>query len=256
MANLKVLSLGAGVQSTTIALMVGAGEIEPPDVAIFADTGWEPTAVYDHLDWLEGQPLPFPIHRVETANIAQAIIERNHFTGIPWHIVKEDGTPTVGRRACTNEFKLKPIAREVRRLLGNPGYIKPATVEMWLGISTDEAHRMKPAPQQYIHRVYPLIERRMSRQDCRSWLHRHGYPLPPKSSCVGCPMHDNGYWRHMKANWPDEWAEATAVDEKMRETKPGEYMHWSRVPLKLADLGDDPRQIDLFGGECDGICGT
>ena len=61
---LIVLSLGAGVQSSTLLLMAEAGEIEPrPDAAIFADTGWEPAAVYQHLDWLETQT-SIPIHRV------------------------------------------------------------------------------------------------------------------------------------------------------------------------------------------------
>lgn len=45
--RLRALSLGAGVQSTTMALMAAHGEIQPmPDCAIFADTGWEPKAVY------------------------------------------------------------------------------------------------------------------------------------------------------------------------------------------------------------------
>ena len=35
-----VLSLGAGVQSSTLALMAAKGEVTPmPDVAVFADTG-------------------------------------------------------------------------------------------------------------------------------------------------------------------------------------------------------------------------
>lgn len=51
--KLRILSLGAGVQSTTLALMAAHGEIGPmPDAAIFADTGNEPDAVYDHLQWL------------------------------------------------------------------------------------------------------------------------------------------------------------------------------------------------------------
>ena len=50
--KLRCLSLGAGVQSTTMALMAAHGALTPmPDCAIFADTGWEPEAVYDHLDW-------------------------------------------------------------------------------------------------------------------------------------------------------------------------------------------------------------
>lgn len=62
--RLRVLSLGAGVQSTTLALMAAHGEIGPmPDCAIFADTGWEPAAVYEHLAWLRSpNVLPFPVH--------------------------------------------------------------------------------------------------------------------------------------------------------------------------------------------------
>jgi hypothetical protein len=48
--RLRVLSLGAGVQSTTLALMAAHGIIDPmPDCTVFADTGWKPTVVYDHL---------------------------------------------------------------------------------------------------------------------------------------------------------------------------------------------------------------
>ena len=37
---LRILSLGAGVQSTTLLYMMIEGEIERPDHAIFSDTGW------------------------------------------------------------------------------------------------------------------------------------------------------------------------------------------------------------------------
>lgn len=69
--RLRVLSLGAGVQSTTLALMAAHGEIGPmPDCAIFADTGWEPQAVYEYLEWLtSGNVLPFPVHIVSAGNI-------------------------------------------------------------------------------------------------------------------------------------------------------------------------------------------
>lgn len=50
--QMKILSLGAGVQSSTLALMCEAGEIEKPDYAIFADTGWEPRHVYQWLDYI------------------------------------------------------------------------------------------------------------------------------------------------------------------------------------------------------------
>ena len=61
---LNIISLGAGVQSSTMALMAAHGEITPmPDCAIFADTGAEPRKVYEWLDWLE-KKLPYPVYRV------------------------------------------------------------------------------------------------------------------------------------------------------------------------------------------------
>lgn len=51
---LRILSLGAGTQSTTIALLVKHGELPALDCAIFADTGDELPATYDHLHWLTG----------------------------------------------------------------------------------------------------------------------------------------------------------------------------------------------------------
>lgn len=40
--TLTVISLGAGVQSSTMAIMAAKGDLPPVDVAIFADTGNEP----------------------------------------------------------------------------------------------------------------------------------------------------------------------------------------------------------------------
>ena len=55
--NLRVLSLGAGVQSSTLALMIEKGEIPMVEAAIFADTGGEPAVVYKWLDWLSAEEI-------------------------------------------------------------------------------------------------------------------------------------------------------------------------------------------------------
>ena len=68
---LKVLSLGAGVQSTALLLMSIRGDVERFDCAIFADTGWESAAVYEHLSWLTGEAerAGIPLRRVSRGNI-------------------------------------------------------------------------------------------------------------------------------------------------------------------------------------------
>lgn len=265
---MRTLSLGAGVQSTTLALMAAHGEIERPDAAIFADTQWEPKAVYDHLAWLRGGVLPFPVHVVTIGSIRDNIRTRRNTTGgryfgVPWYTVNPDGSHGMGRRQCSHEYKLKPIAREIRRLLGKPGraYIPSGTVTVLIGISWDEAHRMRPARQAYMVNTYPLVDKGIRRHDCLRWLARHGYPRPPKSACIGCPFHDNAYWREMRSERPAEWADAIAMDHALRQgdargMQPTEFMHSDRVPLAEADLTLDDRQLDLFGNECEGMCGV
>lgn len=86
--RLRVLSLGAGVQSTTLALMAAHGEVGPmPDCAIFADTHWEPGSVYDHLEWLMSpNVLPFPVYVVSAGNIREQLIaagQGNRWASIP-----------------------------------------------------------------------------------------------------------------------------------------------------------------------------
>ena len=110
-----VISLGAGVQSSTMALMAAHGEITPmPECAIFADTGAEPAGVMKWLDWLEAQ-LPFPVHRVMKDkglldNIITSI-EGGRFAGAPFFTETDKGTEGRLRRQCTSEFKIAPIER-------------------------------------------------------------------------------------------------------------------------------------------------
>ena len=58
-------------------------------------------------------------------------------------------------------------------------------VEMWLGISTDEAGRMKPSESPWISHRWPLIDGGMSRRACLAWLERHGYPIPGNRRAFG-----------------------------------------------------------------------
>ena len=65
MADLNVLSLGAGVQSSTLAFMYEYGEIGPmPDFAVFADTMAEPKEVYDWFDWMKSKIKNYPIQKI------------------------------------------------------------------------------------------------------------------------------------------------------------------------------------------------
>jgi len=266
--RLRILSLGAGVQSTTLALMAAHGEIGPmPDFAVFADTGAEPAPVYEHLRWLmSGNVLPFPVVIVDRGNLADDLVAGvnttgHRFVGIPFHGVSKTGQQMMARRQCTEEYKLKPIRALVRdRLGGRP----KAGCEMWVGISTDEVARAKPSRVQYIVNRHPLIEAGISRWDCLQWLRRHGYADPPKSACVCCPFRANREWRWLKDNDPAGWQQAVDIDTALRANgKAGRwkgtlYLHRERVPLAEADIRSDGErgQGDMFNNECEGMCGV
>lgn len=265
---LNIISLGAGVQSSTMALMAACGEITPmPDCAIFADTGAEPAGVYKWLDWLETQ-LPFPVYRIMhkdglRENIIQSIAGAR-FAGAPFFTESDGSTGGMLRRQCTREFKVEPIKQKVRQLLGlakGERAGKEVLCLQWIGISTDEAQRMKPSQDVWLKNVWPLIDKDMSRTDCLDWMKSHGYPMPVKSACTFCPYHDDALWREMKNSDPVSFADAVEIDTMIRGGVRGTtqklYLHRSLKPLADVDFrtAEDAGQ-SMFNNECEGMCGV
>ena len=265
--NLRILALGAGVQSTTLALMIEKGEVPMVQGAVFSDTMAEPKRVYSHLDWLEKQ-LSYPVYRVSKGNLKQDTIDAiNNNTRVamsPFYTRnKETGKKGMMMRQCTQDYKIAPLIKEIRRLLG-VGYRKqvpPGTnVTQLFGISSDEASRMRTAPKKYLTYDYPLVDLKMSRKDCLDWMKKNNYPKPPRSACTFCPFHSNEEWKYIKED-EQEWKEVIEFDEKIRngwgKVKDNLYLHRSGEPLSEANLEkskDD--QLNLFENDCEGQCGV
>lgn len=271
--TLRVLSLGAGRQSTALYLMCCDGVFgdERPTVAIFADTGDEPSDTYAHLERLErdfGRVLP--IHRVgkgySLSDAARRSIgSRQRWPSIPLHVGRSGESGGMLHRQCTKEFKVEPIEKEIRRLLGvekGRRVPKGVLVESWQGISRDEVVRMKDNRRPWAVNRYPLVyDRPMTARDCEAYNADRGYPAP-KSACVFCPYTDNARWRDMKQNRPADFARAVAFDRDVRSGLMGlrreAYIHRSLVPLEDVDFrsAEDMGQVNLFANECEGLCGV
>lgn len=112
-----IISLGAGVQSSTMALMAACGEITPmPIAAVFADTQAEPESVMRWLDWLETQ-LPFPVIRVTRGSLTNESLkvvpfakdDTRHWVKslIPAFIDNKNGTRGIMGRQCTFAYKVE-----------------------------------------------------------------------------------------------------------------------------------------------------
>ena len=117
----------------------------------------------------------------------------------------------------------------------------------------------------YIRNRYPLIEQRISRANLKLWLERN-YPQIPvgKSACVGCPFRSDESYLELMERDPLAVRKAIAADHLMRANyqpslKSTPYLHRSGRPL--AEVLEDLRrnramQPELFGNECEGVCGV
>lgn len=317
---LHIISLGAGVQSSTMALMAAAGEIAPmPQCAIFADTQAEPASVYGWLDWLEGK-LPFPVHRVSKGSLSESALRvriskaGNSYTNsnVP-AFLKSPGVDREGvqRRQCTKDFKIDVILQKARHLAKSkisawrPLHAEPlalwraynkekaaakkegrkptipfpaiawqdmqdsAPIVQWIGISRDEVQRMKPSRLPYIAHIWPLIDRKLTRAGCISWMKARGFPEPPRSACVFCPYHGDAEWQRLKEEEPAEFERAAQFEDaytvtlsQIQRRTAVPFLHRSMLPLRTVDfvqrLKDkaDQQHPDMFQNECEGMCGV
>ena len=269
---LQVLGLGAGVQSTVMALMAETGYLgmERPDFAIFADTGWEPPGVYETLAWLKEQ-LSYPIHIVSNGNIRTNTLAGNNpqgrpFIDMPVYTSNPDGTTGIATRQCTRLYKMEPIYEFLRDYLGvEPKRRAPKTtiVKMWLGITTDEVSRTKSGSRkEWIENSYPFIENEVSRAQLYTWF-KERYPERnlPKSACIGCPYHTDRMWAEMQKNDPESFQDAIHVDWALRNipactgTLNGlAYLHNSRTPLGEIDFSNSKIESEAIEEECEGLC--
>lgn len=252
---MKILSLGWGVQSWTLAAMVALGEIEPVDYAVHADTTHEASWTYQHArkytGWLKDRGV-----KVATVKPAENKMGAfNDYRGVYIPAYTTDGkTDGQLRRQCTGDWKIAPMRRFFQSVRnGEP-------VELWLGITMDEVQRMKPADVKYITNRWPLIEMGMTRHDCINWLNKNNLDVPMRSACVFCPYHRTNEWINIKNRGNGDWSNAVRHDEAIRKIRPpfDLFVHPARIPLVAVDLrtAEEKGQMRLWDDECSGLCGV
>ena len=262
MADLRILSLGAGVQSSTLALMIEKGKIPMVDAAIFADTQAESKETYQFFGWLRSQ-LSYPVYIISKGNLTEHLLNTD-FPIAPFYSFNTvTGKKGLMMRQCTNDYKIQPIIQQVRKLLGlkkREKIKKHIKVDMLMGISKDEVFRMKPNRMPYITNVYPLIDLNMRRQDCINWFKKYYDKTPPRSACIYCPYKNDKEWIHLKTHNPEEWQQVIEFDKKIRNNSRKKeeevYVHKSCKPIIEVDLNKEDNQLDLFDGLCEGYCGN
>jgi hypothetical protein len=293
MRNLRILNLGAGLQSTTLYLMSLKQTIPESvplyDYAIFADTQEEPTAVYHHLQWLQSLGGP-PILIGTAGKLGDNLLREENPTGgrfasIPAYTAKvEGGDEGRTKRQCTKEYKIEIIEQIIRyQIVGlerrHRFPIDEIHIEQHFGLSFDEHRRrarvlMRFHGHRWASAHFPLFDLFMTRGECRAWLEQQEIPHPvPRSACTFCPFHSNAEWRDLRDHDPESWKRAIEVDEGLRREgavvnrglSQKLYVHRSCIPLSRANIDTPEPQhnqqrfaFGLFGvveEECEGMCG-
>lgn len=245
-----------------------------PIAAIFADTGDEPKAVYDWLDYLTPL-LPFHVYRVQRGTLSKDSLKiytsrksgkRYIKTLIPAFTKQADGKIGLLGRKCTRNYKVDMILRKAKELGGVKRGQKTVGIIQWIGISIDEAHRMKDSHVRWSENRWPLIEKSVTRKKCLEWMMERGFEEPPRSACVFCPFHSDFEWRRLKGSQPEEFQKAVKFEADLQEAARNQvaltgvpYLTRRCTPLDQIDFTEQKNsheQLDLFGNECEGMCGV
>lgn len=253
---MKIISLGWGVQSFTLAAMSALGELPKVDYAIHANTTHESQLTYEFAKkwtpWLEERGV-----KIITVKPSHSDPVDNGYgtQDPPFYTLNQRGESGQGKRQCTTQWKITPM----RKYISSTVPLKtPGIVEQWIGISLDEFKRMKDSDVKYIKHIWPLIDLHMTRNDCMKWLSSHKLEIPPKSACTFCPFHSSSEWRRIK-NIANDWQEALNIDKAIRDAKPNlkAFIHPARIPIEEVDFrtAEEKGQLRLWDNECTGMCG-
>jgi hypothetical protein len=238
-----VWSSGGGTQSAAIAALIVRGDLEKPDLAAIVDTGYEASSTW--------------AYHYEVIAPALAAV------GVTLDRIPQKGYATVGLYAangdilipaftdagklptfCSAHWKKRVLQRWARERT-------KGAWQVWLGISLDESRRVRVEDRPWQTR-YPLIERRLRREDCKALVASMGWPVPPRSSCWMCPNRTRSEWDALKRDAPDDFACAVAFEQGIRERDDELWLTATRKPLSEWEADDQP---DLFTGLCDsGYC--
>lgn len=136
---------------------------------------------------------------------------------------------------CSRELKRKPL--DAWKL---PGDV------MVFGYTAEEVDRLEDFRERNPDRqvLAPLVERGITKDDCKAMLYRAGIELPAmyrmgydNANCIGCVKGGEGYWRAIREDFPAEFEERAAVQD---EIGPGAYLFRNRATGERYSLRDIP----------------
>lgn len=275
---MKILSCGAGMQSTALALMscenalaarkgweIPNKDVPIYDLVIFCDLGMEPSWVLMQWQFIEKACDSAGItHKLLDTDLYGHLMENfgeRRTVSIPWWTLGDDGKKSKMPRNCTIDFKVEMISKYIRwEVLG---YRKGQRLkdhdkkahEMHMGFSLEEAQRCSESPNPMFVNKFPLVRMGWTRAESYAYC-LDVWGLDTKASaCSFCPFHQNYFFKYLKENRPDEYAAVVKVDNLLRDKNPKPPMDSdlfiSRSRKRLEDLTPE----DCNDMKCFEYCG-
>jgi hypothetical protein len=216
------------------------GRISRPDLIVIADTGREVASTWETLAKMRERG--FDIH------VAPHTLSRVDLYALNGDLLIPAYTRPAGRLGgfCSNEWK----QRVVRRWLRAQGV---KACDLYMGISMDEAHRMKPSGLQWMRHVYPLLDLGVTRAQCIEAIRAVGWGVPPKSRCFMCPHQSPSEWAELPAS---EKARAVELEAAIQRKDSNVYLNNSRLPLPEALTNLSGQELPVDGCDSGGYCWT
>ncbi|MEG1256882.1 hypothetical protein [Clostridium sp.] len=259
---MKILSCGAGMQSTALALMSCekkkyGDDIYPEvpiyDAILFCDLGEEPRWVYDQVYFIQCacEDVGIPFYVLES-NLHSHYVEnfgKARVVSIPFWTIDESGKKGKMMRNCTLDYKINVMQKFIRSNL--LGYKKGQHTrsedlkahEMHLGFSVEEKHRCKDNPHKMFVNKFLLCDMNLERKDNYAYI-KDVWGLETKASaCTFCPFHRNYFFKHLKANYQEEYIKLIEFDDLLEigqpNTKIRSKLYISRSRKRIKDLNED-----------------
>lgn len=201
-----IVSFSGGKDSTAMLLMMIEKGLRIDEV-LFCDTGMEFPSMYYHIEKVQKRlkrkitilrperPFEYYLaHHLKTMGKYKG--ERGY--GWPGHIY----------RWCTNLMKTKPSRQ----------YLKDKKHILYLGIASDEKHRLERKENQKKHYRFPLVDWKVTEAQALKYCYDKGfdwhalYKKFPRVSCWCCPLQSQKSLKILYTEYPTLWDELKRLD--------------------------------------------
>jgi hypothetical protein len=237
MKDIQVWSCGGGTQSGAIAALIASGKLPKPDICFMTDTGRERSGTWPFVDG-------FIRPQLAKVGLELQVVPASKFANLDVVYESDEGLTVllpgyttqagqVGKLSpfCSGKWKLDVAERFLRS-------IGVETARNWIGISHDEARRIRAQHRNWLELWYPLIfEVPMTRSACVELIRASGWMKEiPHSACWMCPNASDAEWLDMSTHYPLDFAKACELEADIRLTDPHFYLHPSCIPLADVDF--------------------